>query len=414
MDFVIRRSILFLCAAIVALPLQAQEDAGAGNEAEAAPSEGAATPVSFDSPAYKHRPYVVSVYLREEYDTNIFTSEFNRQESFKTVAEPELTLSLSNSRSYLGLRYRNVTTYYDHRPSDPFDIAHYFDFALNHEFNTRFWINVTDNFRYTQEPELSSDTAFFRREGTYKQNSLNTDASYYLTRRLYWNVGLAHDWWEYNDPFFAFALDRTSYTGTSGLNFVVSPATTVSMNYQFVDTEFRESPRDSTSHAVYAGLMQKMTPQWTISLQGGGQYRKTENAKPDLAPYAAVETNWNFLPTSVLTVGYNTSLQDTDQTTFNYSQTQHAYATVKARLTYDLTLNLGGDYILNTYPGSQDVTGSNGDAEETTLVYRVSLSYKFTPQWSGEVAYSYSTVDSDFIGSSYDRSLGSVGMRYTY
>ena len=403
---------LTIFTAVLTPPLLAEEEAATGGEA--ASSEGAATPVSFDSPSYKRRPYVVSIFLREEYDSNIFTSQNDRQASFKTIAEPELTLSLTNSRSYLGVRYRNSTTYYDHRPGDPFDVAHYFDFALNHQFNTRCWINVTDNFRYSQEPELTSETAFFRREGTYKQNSFNADASYYLTRRLYWNVGFGHDWWEYSDPFSAFSLDRTSYTGTTGLNFVVSPLTTASINYQFIDTEFKESPRDSKSHIVYLGLLQNMTPQWTIAVQGGGQHRKTQDAKADLAPFATIETNWDFLPTSVLTVGYNTSLQDTDQASFNYSQTQHVYGKVKARLSYDLTLYAGGDYILNTYPGDQNVTGSTEDADEKTLVYRVSLSYAFTPQWLGEVSYSYTTVDSDLVGSSYNRSLTSVGMRFTY
>jgi hypothetical protein len=273
---------------------------------------------------------------------------------------------------------------------------------------------VTDNFRYSQEPELDTDTAFFRREGTYIQNSFHAGASYYLTRRLYWNVGFGNEYWHYKDPFFASFLDRSSYIGSTGINFAVSPVTTTSLNYQFVDTDFTDVQRDSISHIVYGGLIQTFTPEWTLKLQGGAQYRKAQHAKADIAPFASVETNWNFLPTSVLTVGYNTSLQDTDQQSFNYSQTQHVYATVKARLTYDLNMSAGADYILNDYPGSQGVSGVTQDATETTLVYRVSLTYMFTPQWMGELQYSYTTVDSDFFGSSYNRNLASAGMRYTY
>jgi hypothetical protein len=408
---VIRQLTLLVFAATLCLPAWAEEEA---STTVSSPSTGEATPVSFDSPGYKRRPYLVSIFLRQEYDTNINTSEFDEQASFKTIAEPEIAINIPNSRTFLGTRYRNSTTYYWDRPGDAFDIAHYFDFVLNHEFTPRLSIDITENFRYAQEPELSTDTAFFRREGTYKQNSFHAGASYYLTRRLFWNVGFGHDWWQYDDPFFASFLDRTSYTGATGINFVVSPLTTTSLNYNYVDTIYSESPRDSVSHMLYAGLLQTMTPQWTFNLQGGAQHRKTEGAKADIAPFAAAETNWTFLPTSTLTVGYNTSLQDTDSASFNYSQTQHFYGTVNARLTYDLNLSVGGDYILNDYPGNQNVTGSTSDAQETTLVYRVSLSYMFTPQWSGEMGYSYSTVDSDFVGSSYDRSLASVGMRFTY
>ena len=230
MNRLIRQLSLLFLAVAVAIPLIAEEEVSTGTEA---------TPVSFDSPSYKRRPYVVSVYLRQEYDSNIFTSEFNKQGSWKTIAEPEIALNLADARSFLGLRYRNGTTYYWDRSGDPFDVAHYLDLALNHEFNTRLSIDVTDNFRYAQEPELSTDAAFIRREGTYKQNSFHTGASYYLTRRLFWNVGLGHDWWEYNDPFFAVVLDRTSTTGSTGVNFVVSPVTLASFNYQFIDTEFR-------------------------------------------------------------------------------------------------------------------------------------------------------------------------------
>lgn len=408
---VIRRLSCLFCAVLLALPLRAEEEA---SSTLSSPSTGEATPVSFDSPGYKRRPYVVSIYLREEYDTNIFTSQFDRRESLKTIAEPEIAINIPDARSFLGARYRNSTTYYDNRPGDAFDIAHYFDFVLNHEFSPRLSIDITENFRYAQEPELTSETAFFRREGTYKQNSFHAGASYYLTRRFFWNVGFGHDWWEYDDPFFATFLDRTSYTGSTGINFVVSPVTLTSLNYQYVDTIYSESPRDSVSHILYAGLLQTMTPQWTINLQGGAQRRKTEGAKADLAPFASAETSWTFLPTSTLTVGYNTSLQDTDSASFNYSQTQHFYGTVDTRLSYDLTLSAGGDYILNDYPGSQNVSGTTSDAQETTLVYRVSLSYMFTPQWTGQVGYTYTTVDSDFLGSSYDRSLASVGMRFTY
>jgi len=408
----IRRTIIYLCAAVLALPSQAEEEATATDVA--APSGGGATPVSFDAPGYKRRPFVVSLYMREEYDSNIFTSQFDKIASFKTVAEPEIALNISDSRSFIGARYRNSTTYYENRAGDPFDIAHYFDFTLNHEFNTRLSIDVTENFRYSQEPELSTDTAFFRREGTYIQNSFHTGASYYITRRLYWNVGFDHDYWNYKDQLFAFFLDRTSYTGSTGINFAVSPVTTTSLNYEFIDTDFKEAPRDSISHVLYAGLIQTMSPEWTVKLQGGAEYRKAQDAPAYIGPFASLETSWNFLPTSVLTVGYNTSLQDTNQSSFNYSQTQHAYGTVKARLTYDLTASAGADYILNTYPGSQGVSGTTSDANETTLVYRVSLSYMFTPQWMGELGYSYTTLDSDFVGSSYNRSLTSVGMRYTY
>jgi putative beta-barrel porin BBP2 len=402
MQNLIRRLSLVLLAVAIVLPARAEEAAAEGP-----------TPISFDSPSYHRRPYMVSVLLREEYDTNIFTTELDPQESFKTIIEPTLALNIYNARSFLGARYRNSSTYYHSRQGDPWDIAHYLDFALNHEFNTRLSIDVTDNFRHAQEPEVTQESAFIRREGSYDQNSFHAGASYYITRRLFWNVGFGHDWWEYEDPFFSFVLDRTSVTGSTGLNYVVSPVTTASLNYQYIVTDYRKIARDSDSHIIYAGLQQTFIPEWSVNIQGGVQHRKTEGADADVAPFASIESNWNFLPTSVFSVGYNTSLQDTDQVSFNFSQTQHIYANINARLTYDLTLNVGGDYILNDYPANQGVPGST-DAQETTLVYHIGLSYRFTPQWSGELAYSYTTVDSDFFGSSYNRHLMSIGTRFTY
>ena len=403
-----RQKILLIMLGLVAAPLGAEQSDSVAEQA----SEP--TPVSFDSPSYKRRPYQVTVGIRQEYDDNINTTEFDPQSSFKTIVEPEIALNIPDSRTFLGLRYRNSTVYYWDRAGEDFDFGHFFDLSFNHEFTQRFSVDLTENFRFSQEPEITENNSIFRRQGDFIQNSAEAGASYYLTRRLFLSVRAGHNFWDYDDPFLSVDLDRQVFTTGGGVNFLVSPLTLLSANYDYVLTEYETSPRDSDSHMAYLGVLHTFTPQWSARAQAGAEYRKAESFKGEYAPFAAVSTSYQFLPGSSVTAGYNTSLQDTDASIYNFSESHRGYISLTSQLSYDLKLETGADFVLSEYSSNQQLFGLPTDAEETTLVYRITLLYRITPQMFADLGYSFTTVESDFIGRSYDRNLVSAGIKYVY
>ena len=98
----------------------------------------------------------VSASLRGFYDDNYDISGTKRG-SFGAEFSPTISLNVPMQQTDFGLRYTYGLYYYQDRDAlsiNPFDQSHQLSIWLDHAFNTRWKVNVSDTFAVGQEPEL--------------------------------------------------------------------------------------------------------------------------------------------------------------------------------------------------------------------------------------------------------------------
>jgi len=113
--------------------------------------------------------------LRGFYDDNYNISS-DKKGSWGAEVSPSISFNLPLQQTDMGFRYNFSAYYYNDRQElhlDAFDYSHQFEFWLNHAFNERWKLTLTDSFSYGQEPELSRADPISSLDTTYRRNGDN-------------------------------------------------------------------------------------------------------------------------------------------------------------------------------------------------------------------------------------------------
>src|SRR5436190_6964196 len=102
------------------------------------------------------KPWSVGASLRAFYDDNINTTHDDKVESLGFQIAPTIGVHWTDGATTIGANYTYTLNWYDKKPAgntDNFDQVHTFTGLLNHSFNERYQIAVTDSFIYGQESD---------------------------------------------------------------------------------------------------------------------------------------------------------------------------------------------------------------------------------------------------------------------
>ena len=177
------------------------------------------------------RPYSVSATLRGFYDDNYITAtEGGKRDSFGIAVLPSIAFQVPLEKTTLGLKYTFGARWYEDRKNlngssnDTWDYTHELDVFLNHEFNPRYRLDLSDSLVISQEPELLSGGSPYRTEGNNLRNRAEANFSAVLSRQLSLVVGYQNTLVDYeNDggsflsPSLSGLLDRMAQIGLLNL-----------------------------------------------------------------------------------------------------------------------------------------------------------------------------------------------------
>jgi hypothetical protein len=407
----------------------------------------------------KGKPLTYSLYLREEYDDNVFTSGTDQVEVFRSLVEPSIVLNYPMDRTLLSARYTFGMSYFVDRPGDDVDFSQDFVGRVAHTFSPRFDVDFRDRFRMGFEPDLKDGGTSYRSNGDYWNNEFTAFGRAQWVPRFGNTLEYTNKMVDYDEALISTQQDRMEHMVNFENRLQVLPTTVATLGYRFSrigyndriktsDAEMAEfrardidypeySDRDSTGHYFLIGADHRLLPTWTVSARAGVEARVYDGGGDTLNPYFSLATFWEYLPKSTLSLSYTYSSDVTDITSYSTQEAQ----SIKLDIVYAITAKLFarnstgitfGHYSSdNVATRLQDIQGDiksryreywdsnikpmlTQEFEEQTYYTEFALGYQINPYLSAEIGYIYAGLQSDYVGRDYDRNRYYVGVRGTY
>jgi hypothetical protein len=387
----------------------------------------------------------VSATLRGFYDDNYSTAN-TKKGSFGIELSPSASVNASLPQTDLGLRYTYGLYWYQERQilgQNPFDQSHQLDFWLDHAFNERWKVSVSDTFVSGQEPDLinvngSGQSVPFRVNGDNIGNHFNLKLDTQWTRQFSTSLHYGNDFYDYQNSGWngtsaslAGLLNQDSQDAGLDLQWHFSPETMLFVGYTLnwinyigdeqisaIPVVYYSKNRDALTHQIYVGLQHQFTANLGGTVSAGGAYTDSYNASSDKtswSPYAKVSLDYTYLPGSYVELGFNQGINSTyvANVASNGSLTQYQESsTISASVNHSFTEKLLGSviaqYIYSDFHGG----GNLGPDNEYSL--GVNLSYQINRYFSTDIGYNYDKLRSDVPGSAYERNRYYIGVTATY
>ncbi len=405
------------------------------------------------------KPWSISATLRGFYDDNYDTQPNGPQKKGSAGFEirPSADVNFVRDTTTINLQYIYSYMYFDARPNGKADQSHDVELFLNHAFNERYSVDLSDSFVIAQEPAIIDPnlSAVDRANGDNLRNTAAINFHAEITRLFSIVLGYSNTYYDYSQdasntsvpgtPSYSALLDRDENYAHLDTRWTVSDTSTAILGYMFGAVGYLSNEsiapgnaapgtpgyiapdvRNSFSHFIYVGLDHSFRSDLTVSIRGGVQILEYPNQLPGnpsstTDPYVDASLNWTYMDGGVLSAGLHNAHNATDVgstfvagtasvTTDQESTTFFVNVAQSLKpLSPKLVANGSFQYQYSTFNGGQ----FNSEHDIFYLV-GLNLTYQFTRYISAEVGYNYDLLDSDIAGRGYDRNRVYAGFTATY
>jgi hypothetical protein len=406
----------------------------------------------------------VSASLRGFYDDNYAVVQ-NKKGSFGFEFTPSVSANVSLPQTDIGIKYTLGLYYYLQRANvglNPLDVTHQGDLWVDHAFNERWKLNLTDSLAVGQDPQLIQGGAVVRVNGNNLGNraqaTLNTEWTKAFSTATHYGNNLfiyqdnSHNPTNAVNPSNAALLNRVEQNAGIDLQWHFSPDTIgfVGYNYSWVRYEgnaqiapFYPGPgpalfyfsdnRDYNANYGYVGVSHEFGPSLSGSARGGVSDTEIlhvydlQHGGPNgylpgpssasLAPYADISLTYTYRPGSYLQAGFTHNINSTDVATPSattrqltaYQESSVFYTDLNHRFNSKLSASLIGQYQYSTY--KEGAYNGEGDSD---IRAGVNLNYQINRHFSTEVGYNYDDLISSIQGRANNRNRVYIGLTANY
>jgi len=363
------------------------------------------------------KPFTVSATLREEYDSNVFTSDTDQVDSFITSIEPAILFNYPMDETVLSFRYGFTGLFYVDRPGNDFDFNQDFTGRFAHTFSPNFDIDLRDHFGYSQEQQIGAGAVVQRRLGSNYLNEFSAAATAKWTERFSTLTTYRNNYEHYVDSSVGNTNNYDENTLSNDFRITVLPTTTAVVNLTGDRIDYETIPRSNTGFIFSVGADHYLTPVWLLSGRAGGEFRMYDNSTfgDQLSPYASLDMIWNYAPKSSLKFSYQHTTAITDISSYSDAETDQFSVGIEHYFTPKFSVGASAQYVLAVYQSRDSFTPVSGDLDENTANFNLHAGYEFNQYLSFLAGYTYSFVSSEVSsGRDYDRNQVYIGVRGTY
>jgi hypothetical protein len=395
----------------------------------------------------------VSANLRGFYDDNYSVSSAQKG-SFGFEFSPSISANVAFGQTDIGVKYTFGLFYYLQRADNglnPLDLTHTGDLWLDHAFNERWKLNVTDSLADGQDPQLVQGGAVVRVNGNNLGNRANIKLTTDWTKEFSTAVRYGNNLYIYSNnsntnaanPSEAALLNRIEQNAGIDLQWHFAPETIgyVGYNYSWVRydgnaqiaapvtiifptpriVQYFSSARDYNAHYGYLGLSHQITPNLTANARGGASivdlYNDPVSPSTSVAPYADLSLTYTYRPGSYVQAGYTHNINSTDIATPSaathqltaYQESSTFYLDINHRFNSKLSATLLGQYEYSTY--KDGAYGGNGDDQ---INASIDLNYQLNRHLAAQAGYNFSDLLSSIQGRGNARNRVYLGLSANY
>jgi len=366
------------------------------------------------------KPFTISLKLRQGHDDNVTTQPANQDGAWVTTIQPSIDYTFRADNTSFDARYTYGIDIYNERGDRSTDQRHLFLLGLNHQFNERYSVDISNDFSFAQE-DLINDGPINRRLGSDRiRNSANIALNAVWTDRFSTRTFYENQILNYTESSVGDLQNFMAHRVGHDFQFTVSPNTTAVLNYTYENVDFETVPRGWESHFALVGLDHYLLPEWLVSGRAGIQTieRELAGSNDTVSPYVNLSTKWNYLERSYVEAAYSYGNTQTDNALFTSTDSHTAYGEIVHFITQKFSMGLRGTVQYALF--DQDSTAATinptfiGNAEEWTLIGSVNARYEITNWLSADASYRHSTVDSEFAGRNFWRNQVFFGLTGRY
>jgi hypothetical protein len=363
----------------------------------------------------KGKRWAISAGLRTGYDDNTTTASHDKKGSWFGGVNMLGRYSYPTDTSFFSAATSANGNLFADRPGDIFDFNNGVDLTFAHTFSPRLSLDMSDSFRFGQEPQLTDNNTIYRREGDYINNGFSFGLSYQLGAKWFLDLSFSHDLWHYSDAGLRQDLERQTVSAGPTLRYRLTEATSLSLGYSYTTIMYDQSPRDAESHTATVGVSQSITRRWSASLDTGASMRTEDNVGSKAThtePFVGFSTTYNAAERLMFNGGLRHSFQETDAITYYFSRTSSGFLSANWGFARNLssvtTLNLVDSELTNA------IAGNSGTVDEWTYVVNQQFVWNISDYLSLDLRYSWTRVDSPLEDRSYRRNVVSVGANFLF
>lgn len=375
---------------------------------------------NLDAGKFEKRPFLITTDLRVGYDSNVNTSYFNPQSSgfFNLGVSVAYTASSPRSTLTIGAGV-NLVFYFDPAPNtQEFQVNAIFSLAWTYKISPRMSLAVSTSNIYGTQPDFTIVGLNTRVAGNYFYSANRVALGYQFTSRFSTITSFVPILVAYEDEPFKTGLNRVEYYFSEELRYLIRPTMTLVGEYRFSYIDYTKfNSHDSTSNYVIGGLDASLSPRLKLSIRGGAQFAdyRYSNHNTVTAPYFEGSMSYDYKKYSNIAFILRYGIEQTDVTGTLYREGFRIGLNVRHQLTPRISLT-GSIYYTNARYVGDTATPFLNPGKFTDNIYdtAVGARYAVNRNFSLEVGYLYTFVDSPLLGRSYNRNRVFAGVRFQF
>jgi hypothetical protein len=358
-------------------------------------------------------PFNLSGDIGAEYTDNR-DATVDEESNVDYFIRPRLDALFETDKGLLDLYYAPRYRY----RSDPSDIQN--ESELFHDAGLRARLKLTpsfqpwirDNFKYTDDPEVTEEGAVLRRDSSYSANEVLAGFNYNFSRRLAATIDGRYYTKRYEDELVAEASDETQAGGSVSLWRSISRTVGVLAEAKATTYDYEDISDFERGFNVIVGslgIQKVLHTQLRAGVNVGyGQADFEEDALGEKNfPYANINVLGKYPPFSEIRGWASHRMMESDVYPFASQQNTDIGVRAKFDVPKSLILSFSSRYALGHYdrdflPDDAVATARDTEGDEEVVVLSGTVGYRITRDMSLKLTQTYEDVDSD-VDISYDR-----------
>jgi hypothetical protein len=364
---------------------------------------------------FSRKPFVITFSVRQGYDSNVFTTKDDPDDSWYTNWAAGISYQFGTPRLQFNASVGGGLTYYYTRPGDKTDFNGALTFALTYEATPRLTITANTTTAFLSQPDLTLVGGTNRSDGDYFYTNTSIAAGYQWTEKFSTTTAYRFGAYYYLEDNLNDTQGRMDQTISQSFNYQILPRTIGLVEYRANPVTYYEADLDSFGQFFLLGIDQVLNPRLSWSGRVGAELRFLNNPVDGksnyLGPYFESNLSYQFGPASSIGWLMRYGTEASGLTNVTQRQTFRTGINIVHGFTPRISGNLGVTYIVNYYD-QRDVIPS---FYENIVQASVGLNFAVNRFVSLSAGYQF-TIDvaPDAPEREYNRSVVFAGANFTF